>query len=535
MRSDPVTRTAFPACLAKVAAVLLAVLGTLVPGPRAGAEDAPDPWMRLLVLHTNDVHGGLLPRSAALAQLDGTGDVGGVAVLASWVAHERAQAKADGREVLLLDGGDVWRGTPEGDLTKGDLVVEAFGRLGYDAVALGNHDLDFGAENAARLSKASKFPWVSANVVVAATGATPAWLVPHVIREVGGVRIAIVGLTTPDTPRIVMGFDKTGLALRSDDETAAKEAKALEGQADVVIFLTHLGPERDVAVLAAAPKAPLVVGGHSHSRLFKPVIARPDGSGWVVQAGTGCVLAGRVQMKIHRTTHEVVMEGMRLVPLVPKDVGSDADTAAFLAGRLDAIPELVALQAVVATLTADLAKVGSRPEVSSPAGNAFADATRLAAHAEVGLANRGGIRVSLPKGPVTKRDLYLLMPFDNTVVDVPLTGAELKAVLTQSLAGPRVTPLEVSGVLARYRRAGDGPHASVVWTSFEVAGAPLDEARVYHVAVNSFLAQGGDGYGRLSKPRAKDTGLLLRDALRDLLAAGGGTFTPDATFRLTPE
>jgi 2',3'-cyclic-nucleotide 2'-phosphodiesterase (5'-nucleotidase family) len=192
-------------------------------------------------------------------------------------------------------------------------------------------------------------------------------------------------------------------------------------------------------------------------------------------------------------------------------------------------------------LGADLSREGATSESSSPAGNAFADAMRTGAgardgkEADVALANRGGIRVRLPKGPVTGRDLFLLMPFDNTLVEVPLSGAELRGVIETSLRAPKISPLEVSGIVVRWVREGTGEGATVRITRFEVGGKTLDEAATYRVIVNSFLAQGGDGYAGLAgRPGTKDLGILVRDTLRAHFAKAA-VFEPDATERMGPE
>lgn len=517
-----------------VLALVLAVTGR--------ADDTKDPWVHLVVVHTNDVHGNLLPHSPALAMVEADGPVGGFAALASFVGAERDAAAKSGAHVLLLDGGDVWRGTPEGDLTRGDLVVEAFSRLRYDAVAVGNHEFDLGVENAARLVRAATFPWLSANITEKATGARPTWLRASVVLDVDGVRVGIVGMTPPDTAKLVMGGDRLPLAFGDEVAAARAEVKALEGRADVIVFLTHLGPERDRRILDALPSVPLVVGGHSHTRLSKPIPSGPDGHAWVVQAGTACVVVGRVLMRVHRVTHEVVLEEAGLTPLVVAKVGSDPETAKFLEERMGSDPVLKALGETIATLGADLPREGATPEVSSPAGNAFTDAMRAAAGdvggkaADVALANRGGIRVRLPKGPVTGRDLHLLMPFDNTLVEVPMSGAELKAVIESSLRpATRISPLEVSGLAARWKRRGEGATTAIEFTAFEVGGRPLDEARTYRVIVNSFLADGGDGYAGLAhRPGSHDLGILVRDALKRLFAATP-VFMPDTTERLRPD
>jgi 2',3'-cyclic-nucleotide 2'-phosphodiesterase (5'-nucleotidase family) len=511
------------------------VLAALLAAGTLWAQDAAaDPWVRVVVLHTNDQHGSLLPRTPAQAEVDAQGPVGGVAALAAFVRSERERAKASGAHLLLLDAGDQWRGTPEGDLTRGDLVVESMSRLGYDAMALGNHELDFGAENAARLARMASYPWLSSNTTLEATGAPPDWLKTHVVKDLGGVRVAIVGLTTTETERVVVGGGAMGLKFASEVGAARRAAQDLAGQCDLLVFLTHCGTETDAAVLKAVPQASLVVGGHTHTRLGRPVDARGDGTGWVVQAGALCVLAGRVELRVHRETKKVELLDARLVPLDTTKVGVCADTESFLKGRIDAIAELKGLSEQVTTLAAPLWRTGPTPDATSPAGDALCDAIREAIGADVAFQNRGGIRVSLPAGPVTKRDLFVLMPFDNTIVEVPMTGRQLKDALETSLGKDRVTPLEVSGIHARFRVSGEGREERLTWWVFEVGGQPVDDDRVYRVATNSYLAQGGDGYSQFARPGMKDHGTLVRDAVHAFFGKSP-TYAPAAQPRVARE
>jgi 2',3'-cyclic-nucleotide 2'-phosphodiesterase (5'-nucleotidase family) len=508
-----------PAVLAALALALFARAAR--PDDPAPAGAPADPWVSLVVLHTNDVHGGLLPRPPDLAGIDAKEDVGGVAALASFVAHERAEAAARGAHVLLLDGGDVWRGTPEGDLPRGSLVVEAFSRLAYDAVALGNHELDLGRENAERLAKAARFPWLSANVVDSTTKKHPDWLRPSVVVERGGLRIGVIGLSPPDTGRLVISPEKLGLEFLPEVESAKAAAADLEGKADVLLFVTHLGPDRDLRVLDAVPRAPLVVGGHTHTRLARPIPGGPQKKSWVVQAGTGCVLAGRVRMRVRRDTKETSLDSYDLVPLIPSQVGSDEATTKFLAERTAAIPELKGLSEVVATLSAPLERNVAGGVGTTPAGNLVTDAMRAAAQADVAMTNRGGIRLTLPAGPVTRRAMHMLLPFENTLVRVPMTGAEIRASLQTSIGGQGITFLEVSGLEVRYAIRAEGGVEKRVVTSVSVDGTPLDEAKTYRVATNSFLAGGGDGYAAFRKEGHEDLGRILRDVVTEWLKAHG--------------
>jgi 2',3'-cyclic-nucleotide 2'-phosphodiesterase (5'-nucleotidase family) len=511
-------------------AALVAFLATR---PRAGApppDDGREGWVRLVVLHTNDVHGGVLPRSPGIAGLDAREPVGGAAALASFVARERAAAKARGAEVLLLDGGDVWSGSPEGQATRGDLVVDALSRIGYDAVALGNHELDLGVGNAERLARRARFPWVSANVVEEATGRPPPWLAPWVVVERAGLRIAVVGLSPPDTPRLTMAGATEGLRFLPEVEAARAAAKALEGTADVLLFATHLGPDRDRRVADAVPAVALIVGGHTHARLSKPIAAGPEGRTWIVQAGTGAVLAGRVRLRVERATRRVALDDYELVPLVPSAVGRDADLERFLRARSRAVPGLAALDAEVGRLAGELSRTGA-PGGSTPAGNAVADAIRASARADVAVTNRGGVRVTLPRGPVTGRDLHLLAPFPNTVVVGSLTGAQLRSLIEASASGVGTTPLEVSGVEAAYRIEGEPGRTRAVVVEARVGGVPLDPERLYVVATNSFVSAGGEGYGVWRDTRVEDTGVSIRDALAAWFRAAGEV-VPDPTERL---
>ena len=158
---------------------------------------------------------------------------------------------------------------------------------------------------------------------------------------------------------------------------------------------------------------------------------------------------------------------------------------------------------------------------------------REASGADVALTNRGGIRVTLPKGVVTGRDLHLLFPFENTLVEVSMTGAELRSLLSASLGGGGISFLEVSGLEARFRVVGEGKAARGELTSLSIAGAPADDAKTYRVVTNSFLAGGGDGYAAFRKPTAKDLGLGLRDVVAAWMRKRGEV-TPDRAPRVRP-
>jgi 2',3'-cyclic-nucleotide 2'-phosphodiesterase (5'-nucleotidase family) len=172
---------------------------------------------------------------------------------------------------------------------------------------------------------------------------------------------------------------------------------------------------------------------------------------------------------------------------------------------------------VVGQLAVPLERRGGQC-ASSTAGNLVADLFRERAGADVGLHNKGGLRTSLPAGPATLRDLFELLPFDNTLVVLRVTGAELFEALRRAVEQPGAPGIEVSGLVLRVAEPG-APKTTLL--AVEVGGAPLDPARLYRVATNSFLADGGDGYFDPGVAVELDTGLLLRDVLADALRARG--------------
>ncbi len=472
----------------------------LAPLGACASTSGPPPAepLHLVVLHTNDVHGQLQPGR----------DGGGLVRLAAEVAALRAELEPEA-EVLLLDGGDWFQGTPEGRVEGGGAFLELLAALDYDAMAVGNLELDYGREHLEALLARAELPAVCANVRDPSTGARVAWGEPYRIVERGGVRIALVGLLTPETP--VISHPSTRLLAFEDPSEVLGRARAeLAGKADLVIPVTHLGVREDTA-LAEAHGLPLIVGGHSHTALAQGLRA---GDTLIVQAGAKAAVLGRVDLWVDRTTFAVERAEARLLALEREGPLDPAFAAACarLAGQTEA-----EMGTVVGAFGAPLERKGGVTSASS-AGNLLCDLFRERAGTPIALHNKGGIRTALAAGPATRRDLFELLPFDNTLVVLSVSGAELFEALRRAVELPEHAGIEVSGLVLRLAEPGAQKSKLL---AVEVAGAPLDPLQRYRVATNSFLARGGDGYFDADVEVELDTGLVLREIVESALAEHG--------------
>ncbi len=473
----------------------------------SGVTRAEEP-VRLTVLHTNDLHGQLdpLPPSPVRAVLRGK-PAGGFAHLAAMVKAIRREE----RPTLLLDAGDLFQGTPVGNETRGDAVIDALNALHYDAAAVGNHEFDFGVKNLARLVKRARFPMLAANL----SGRGLGMIRPYVVFAPPKVpcRIVVVGLITPDTPSVTTA-DLSGNVKFSRPARVLK-AIVREAEADLVFVVSHLGHKADIALAKTVPQVALIVGGHTHTPFGKRV-----GDTWIVQTHARGISLGRVDLELRRNPWRIEKARLRLLAVDPRATPADPKMQSVIDGHARGLRERLAR--VVGRLAAPARR--SPGLGSSTAGNWLADVLRRAGKADIGIMNKGGIRCDLEAGPVTAGDCYRLMPFDNTVVVLEMTGADLLALAKRHFAFGGYPALEWSGLKMTARQRGK----RVILEEITVADKALDNERVYKVATNSFLSRGGDGFGRFAKAKRRtDTRQSMRDAIAADLAAHSPVRPPE--------
>lgn len=518
--SNPLSRRRF---VGIVRGVALALIACHVPssGLASPTSPAPDPRVHVVVLHTNDVHGQVLPRPATWTKVDPPPLAGGLARVAAAVQRVRREVEHEGAALLVVDGGDWSQGTPEGAIDDGLGFVTALAEIGYDALCVGNHELDRGLASLRQRLRETRVPAVCANLEQRDSGRPVDWVAPYRVVERGGLRIALVGLLTPATPSITHR-DAHTLTFVPPAKALARVRTELTGKVDWVLPLTHLGVEDDRALARAHSDLPLIVGGHSHTVLRE---GAREGGTLIVQTGAKASALGRVDLWFDAATKGCVEARASLIELLEEPAAGDVNAAVqSICGRLVERSERE-MREIVAELAAPLAR-GKEPFVSSTAGNWITDALREHAQADVGIMNRGGIRSDVAAGPLTRRQLFELTPFDNRVTTIELTGAELEHFVRRAVEGRAHSGLDISGIAVRVRAS---PVRELV--GIDVGEKALDRDAVYRIATNSFLADGGDAYLAEREGRNRvDDPLMIREAL-ELVAKKQGRIEPDAANR----
>ncbi len=498
---------------------LLGSLGTL-PLTRIAWGQAAH---RLTIIHLNDFHSRHDPvNGATLAcNLGAAGCFGGSPRLATAIAAQRRAAEADGRAVLQLDAGDQFQGSLFYTALHGDAELAVMHAVGTEAMAVGNHEFDNGPANLARFIANARFPVLSANMT--AGGVLAGMIQPYALFDRAGLKLAVVGLTTPET----LTTSSPGPDVQIGDPAAAMaqaSAAARAAGAQVVIALSHLGIAADQALAAGVPGIAAIIGGHSHT-LLSNVEAGAAGPHPTVVGKTLIVQAGAYGRYLGRLDLDLAADGAVLAyggecRHIGADIDPDPAVAAIVAGY--AAPLEAARRQVL----------GQAPALGSPAGcriaecalgDFVADAILAGARgADVAIMNAGGIRTGLPEGAVTRGDVIGMLPFGNTLSVLRIRGADLRAALLHglSLVGRGGFP-QTAGL-----RIGWNP-VDAAATTIAVRGAdgqyqPLDPGRDYTLVTNDFTRSGGDGYTVL-RDRAidpYDTGPALEDLVAAHIQAG---------------
>lgn len=471
----------------------------------------------LCILHTNDVHGHIVPE-----RVEGwSRRMGGAAVLAGCVAESRARNRALGIPTLLLDAGDIFVGTPEGCVSKGVAVVEIMNHVGYDAMAVGNHEFDMGVDVLENLARAARFPILAANATNSADGSIPPYFTPYLVKECGALTVGIVGIITEATPEIVMPGRTEKIIFKNPEQVLRDRLAELEAKgADFIIVLSHCGAEEDRRLASRVRGIGVIVGGHGHELMRNPVRIRSTGT-LILQAGGSGQYLGMLAAQVDPRSHRVEKYRYEITALEVGKCAPDPAVGAIVKKWTAKVGEQ--FDGTVGRADSDF-PIGEDGE--SALGDLIADSMCAATGADIAFTNSYGIRNPLLRGPVSYRDIYMTMPFDNTLYTMTLTGGQVREILEQSLAEQI---LHVAGLRLEYRRSA--PKGKKI-VSVTCGSEPLDEGRSYKVVTNSFLSQGGDGFKTFLKGRGlANTGVLDRDAMGDYIKAR----SPISAAGFTPE
>jgi 2',3'-cyclic-nucleotide 2'-phosphodiesterase (5'-nucleotidase family) len=364
-------------------------------------------------------------------------------------------------------------------------MIDVMNRLQYSAVALGNHEFDYGVPELRARLKEARFPVLSANV----TGVDE--VKPYTILNVKGIRIGVIGLTVEDLENLTHRKNLKTIKVVNPVDAVREILPKVRPLSDFIVAVAHLSFDEQIQVAKAFPEIRLIVAGHPHIPRATLV-----GETLIVETGSRTEAVGKMQIRLAGKKPESMTS--QLIPV--RNVPADPDVQSIIAPYERQVSARAAEK-----LGEARAEIRRSDSQESALNNLVADAVRESGKTQIGMHNVGGIRASLRRGTITRGDVFDVMPFHDTVMKMSLTGAQLKQVL-----GRRV--LAVSGLRVVWDMSRSWPNQLV--SAALPNGQPLQDATRYTVSVNDFMAAGGDGLVEFSQGAGvEDTGILIRDAI----------------------
>ncbi len=505
----------------------------------AGVQWEKDQSYKLTILHTNDNHGRFWSNRH--------GEYG-MAARKTLIDSIRAEVAKSGGELLLLSGGDINTGVPESDLQDAEPDFKGMGMIGYDAMAIGNHEFDNTLAVIRKQQSWVDFPFLAANIYDAKTNKR--LFKPYKVFNKGVLRIAVLGLTTDDTKKLGNPEFMGNIAFTKPVDEAQQLLPELQEKADIIIAATHMGHYQnanfginapgDVTLAKSVTGIDMIIGGHSQD----PVCA--DAQGAMItkyKAGMDCmpdVQNGTLIMQAHEwgkyvgradlefkngqlslVSYQLIpvnlkkkvknAEGKKVRVLVAEAIAEDQELKTFLTPYQEKGQQKLQQKIgyVDEKLEGDRDKVRFMP---TNMGHLIAISQMEKVGADLAVMNSGGIRDSIEEGDITYKDVLKVQPFANVVGFVELTGAEL----LDYLAVVAAKPID-SGAFAQFAGVelivDKGQLMSVT-----IKGQAIDKGKTYRMAINSYIASGGDKYPAMNQHAGYvNSGFVDADVLKEYI------------------
>ena len=491
------------------------------------------------IMFTNDIHGGIDRYPATFMNPDFPPILGGGGSAATYIKGVRKLSEAGTRDNLLIDQGDFFQGHPVGTMSEGRAVIKYMNMIEYDLMTIGNHEFDLGEEVLIKTLELAEFPILSCNIVKKGTDELVDYVVPYIIIEKLGLRIGLVGITTTDTEQ--MSFPDN---IKNVDFLPAKEQLqkyvdiVREQDVDLVIVSGHMGlpynpqpaydsrysnpdeekEERrwgyDAQELAHEVEGiDILFGGHMHKGFAEPW-EDPDTHTLVLQGYAYGSSVGHVTIKIDKKTKTIsgyetpaIREGV-LVTLfedeyIPDEVIADTILA------MQKIAEK-GMDEIIGQASMNITKFGMGTQ--NLIGNLVCEAMLDYTDADFSFMNLGGIRDELLSGPISYRNVFNVMPFDNQIALIEVDGTFLKEIIETRVSGSR-HGLRTAGIKVVINRNRDNFNRI---SSLLIGGEPWQADKIYKIATSDFLLQGNAGLALLTKvPESKIT--RYEQGLRDVI------------------
>lgn len=462
--------------------VIALVFSVMLPSNLAFAEDTKD-GVAITIVHTNDTHGRIKE-----GKYDGMGF--------ARIYTKIQEIRETNPNVLVLDAGDTFHGQTIASIVEGKSVVDVMNKIGYDAMAPGNHDFNYGQERLIELSKMTDFPIICANIV---KDDGTKLFTPYAIKEFEGTKVGIFGLSTPETAHMTHPKNVTGLTFRDPVEAAKEMVAQLKDKVDVIIAVAHLGldehsPYTSKAVAENVEGIDLMIDGHSHTTLSEGLKV---GETLIAQTGDYDKNLGIIDVVIK--DGNIIEKNARLFT---KEEAVGVEESLEIVSLVSAIEaENEKITSVVVGNT-DTKLDGEREMVragETNLGNLITAAMLQVSGADMALTNGGGIRASIDVGEITKGEVIEVLPFGNYVVVKEVKGADIVAALEHGVSTypePKGAFPHVAGMTFTFDA---GKEAGQRILEVMVKGKPIDLDKTYRLATNDFLAAGGDEYTMLEE------------------------------------
>ncbi|MFI5252124.1 MAG: bifunctional metallophosphatase/5'-nucleotidase [Bacteroidota bacterium] len=454
----------------------------------------------LVILHWNDFHAQNTPFDVTSPSDRSTKyRVGGEPLFAGYIRDIRKSSV----NVLVVSGGDEFQGTPISNFTCGRSQIELLNLLHPDAMVLGNHEFDYGADSLrANLARAT-FPILCSNVIDLGKNST--FGLPFAIKNFGNLKIGILGATSPGLERLTLKKNLEGLRLRNIDSSLSISLAELRKQEEpnLIILLSHEGLKDDSVLALSHPEINVIISSHDHRALFIPMKV---GKSIIVEAGSKGQYLGELTLAIDAVGDSIVSYSEKLIETKGEGIQPDSIIAAKVTGFEGIVNQ--GLSQVIGELKTPWTR-GERESYESNIGDFESDAFRSFSmvNADVAFVNSAGIRKDLDAGPIKIRDIWEINPFGNTLINFIVRGDTLRHMIEWQAGKPT---LQVSGLKYSFKKK-EGYHADLV--SLTVGDKLLDEKKYYTITTSNYVGEHFKSYFGIdpSAISITDTGVIDRD------------------------
>lgn len=441
-------------------------------------------------------------------------------------------------DAIIVDAGDMFQGSILYNKFKGDVEVNLLNKMGYEIFTIGNHEFDDGAQNLANQLGKAKFDIINTNIDATAVPDLEKLIKPSVIRTVGGQKIAFVGAVTPELESLATNMQGVKLKVKGKDwiEPVKAEVNKLKSEGiDKIILLTHCGVKSEQELAERIPAVDAIVGGHSHTRLEKPLIVKHEDGTTTTIVQTGCY--GRAVGLLQLTFDDSGVVKPQLVNYSLTDINAKTVPAPDLKAYIDKVGEPYAAltKTVVSTSTEYYEKKNGLCDSSM--GDIVCDAIVDYGKdygATIAFQNRGGIRGVLQKGPITVAQVEQILPFENYIVFATVSGAVIRRVVEHSLIdGMGGHFAEVSGLKIIWDKSKPNGQRIVAILADNGKGEykPLDDSATYKMGMNHYNFEGGEKYDFAGATNIQKTKVRMADVMTAYLKKHP-TITPPKPNRI---